>query len=173
MILPYLRAVLVCGFFGLSAPAFAFTIEWACNPEPDMKEYRVEYSADEGKSWGVVGTVPHPGSCPSNVTMEDGRYVSPGKKHIRVFALDDEGNQSMPSQVASYVVPPQPVGNTGGRVETPLPPSPYVPVVDLPPTPSVTVRSALAFGLETCLTRKLAHTACMKALAEALGKVTP
>ena len=26
-------------------------------------------------------------------------------------------------------------------------------------------------GLDTCLTKKLAHTACMKALSEALGKV--
>ncbi len=29
----------------------------------------------------------------------------------------------------------------------------------------------LQSGLDTCLTKKLAHTACMKALSEALGKV--
>lgn len=36
----------------------------------------------------------------------------------------------------------------------------------------VTLKDALHDGVETCLSRKLAHTACFKALNEALGKVT-
>lgn len=32
---------------------------------------------------------------------------------------------------------------------------------------------ALQYGLDTCLTKKLAHTACMRALSEAIGKVNP
>lgn len=36
----------------------------------------------------------------------------------------------------------------------------------------ITLKDALHDGVETCLSRKLAHTACFKALDDALGKVT-
>ncbi len=157
-----------------AAPSWALTVSWDCNPEPDVTAYRVEYSRDAGVSWGVEGMVPHPTPCVSPVTLDSRRYLAPGQKLIRVFALDADGNHSLPSQSVPYVVLPQPVGNTGGRVEDPLPPSPYVPVVVLPPPPpDRRLKDALTDGLQTCLTRKLAHTACMKALAEALGKVSP
>lgn len=35
-------------WLSLAGQAFALTVSWDCNKEPDMKEYRVEYSANAG-----------------------------------------------------------------------------------------------------------------------------
>lgn len=116
--------------------ALAFTVEWACNPESDMKEYRVEYSADGGASWGIEATVPHPKPCTSPVSFGVTRYLKPGPKLFRLFAIDTAGNvATKPSEPASYTVKPSPIGNPGGQEEAPLPPSPYVPIVVPPPAP--------------------------------------
>lgn len=139
-----------------------------------MSAYQLEYSANSGVSWGVVSKVPHPNPCTSPITYQDGRYLSPGKKLFRVFAEADNGGVSGPSESFELTIPIPPIGNPGGQTEYPLPPSPYqtVPVPPIgAPDPSTTLRNAIQAGLETCLGRKLAHTACMKALAEALGKV--
>ena len=49
-------------FFVLCLPglASAETFTWGCNPEADMKEYRVEYSADGGgfKTTAPAGPLP-------------------------------------------------------------------------------------------------------------------
>lgn len=82
----------------LASHSFALTVEWSCNPEVDMKEYRVEYSADAGASWGVEATVPHPQPCTSPVRLGVTRYLKPGPKLYRVFALDTAGNTSTPSR---------------------------------------------------------------------------
>jgi hypothetical protein len=289
-----LIGLLLCG------PAFALTVEWSCNLESDMKEYRVEYSKDAGATWGVEGTVPHPKPCTSPVSFGITRYLKPGLKMYRLFSVDTAGNVSTkPSEPASYTVKAPLIGNPGGQEEAPIPPSPYKPAptptpspvvppptpppvakpgklanvqianigptsaivtfplpfatgVDLrlslaqiawgsatsvtctgpddlglatcllenllpnrrydlqgvyyfgvmnqgatygelsdvvtfmtaqgtpppvppspPPAPSASLKDALQSGLDICLTRKLAHTACMKALSEAVGKVAP
>lgn len=119
--------------------ALAFTVEWACNPESDMKEYRVEYSADGGASWGIEATVPHPKPCTSPVSMGVTRYLKSGSKLYRVFAIDKAGNVSMPSESAPYTVKPPLIGNPGGQEEAPIPPSPYRPSpTPAPPPPVVT-----------------------------------
>lgn len=117
------------------SPAWAVTIQWDCNTEQDMHSYRVEYSNDGGGSWGVVGSTAHPTPCTSPVTFLDSRYVAPGTKLIRVFGIDQQGNTSLPSQSVNYLVKPPVIGNTGGQTEQPLPPSPYLPVVNPPSTP--------------------------------------
>ena len=49
-----------------------------------------------------------------------------------------------------------------------------VPTPAVPPPPAVvTLQQAIQGGLNLCLTKKLAHTACMRALSEAVGKVNP
>ena len=60
-------------------------------------------------------------------------------------------------------------------VPIPTPPPPPDPPPTPPPTPPlpVTVLDALRDGLNTCLTKKLTHIACMKALNDSLLKVTP
>lgn len=118
-----------------ASPAFALTVEWPCSPEADMKEYRVEYSADAGASWGVEATVPHPKPCVSPVTMGVTRYLTPGNKLFRLFAIDRTSNVSKPSATAPYTVKVPPIGNPGGQEEAALPPSPYVPPIDPPPAP--------------------------------------
>lgn len=277
-----------------AAPAWSATISWTCNPESDMKEYRVEYSADGGASWGIEATVPHPKPCTSPVSFGVTRYLKPGPKLFRLFSIDIAGNVSTkPSEPASYTVKPPLIGNPGGQEEAPIPPSPYKPAptptpppvvppppapvvvkpgaipsmvssdiqpksavitVTIPdgakvdvrfgkspmswgsaahaicneagrcelldldpgtdydyqgvpyfgvmnqgaiygdlsgvqtfttatipvpppppapvPVPSISLKDALQIGLDLCVTKKLAHTACMKALSEALGKVT-
>lgn len=168
--------------------AFAVTLEWPCNSEPDMKDYRVEYAAEPSYSWGVVDTIEHIDGCES-VRYPDTRYLAPGRKRYRVFAGNDEGHYSTPSPEAWITIPTSPIGNPGGQSEASLPPSPHEsdvvippvvppPVVpppippSPPPVPSIGLLDALKGGFATCRTKKLAHTACMKALEEALGKVT-
>ena len=288
-----LRALLLSlALLSITGEAFALTVSWTCNPEPDMKEYRVESSKDAGKSWGVEAIWPHPKPCVSPVKMSITRYMVPGERLFRVFSIDLAGNVALlPSQPASYTVKPSPIGTPIGQEEAALPPSPYkagtvppvvIPPVVLPPAPppvpkpdaikdfsvkpgrepgsviislvgpddgtgqaarinvrtgasgtgwgsmsnlscasspctvtgipvgtaqvfqaipfrstptgsvfgeftagvtitlqapdsppAVTVQSALHAGLKTCLDKKLAHTACMKALADALEKVKP
>lgn len=181
-----MRALLLCILMILltGASAFAITLEWPCNLEPDMKDYRVEYAAEPSYAWGVLDTIAHIDGCES-IRYHDTRYVSPGRKRYRVFAGNDAGHYSTPSPEAWITIPISPVGNPGGQTEVSLPPSPHEGDVDIPPIvpppvvppppvppPVVTLRDALQQGLETCLGRKLAHTACMKALSDALGKVT-
>lgn len=177
--------VLFC-WLALAGHASALTVQWDCNPESDVTAYRVEYSANAGDSWGVEATVPHPNPCTSPVTLGITRYLAPGAKLFRVFSIDFEENQSLPSQSVSVQVKPPLIGGSGGQVEEPIPPSPFsgvVPTITLPPAPpivkppppappTVTLQQGLQSGLDTCLSRKLAHTACMKALSEAVGKVT-
>lgn len=131
-------------WLSLAGQAFALTVSWDCNKEPDMKEYRVEYSADVGASWGVEATVPHPQPCTSPVRLGVTRYLKPGPKLYRVFALDTAGNTSTPSASAPYLVKPPLIGNPGGQEEALLQPSPYkaplpiptpVPPPVVPPTP--------------------------------------
>lgn len=117
----------------ITGEAFALTVSWDCNPEADMKEYRVEYSNDGVASWGVEGTVPHLQPCTSPVSMGVTRYLKPGSKLYRVFAIDTTGNVSGPSATAPYTVTVPPIGNPGGQVEESLPPSPYRPDVVVPP----------------------------------------
>lgn len=122
-----------------ASPAWPATISWNCNPESDMKEYRVEYSADGGASWGIEATVPHPKPCTSPVSFGVTRYLKPGPKLFRLFAIDTAGNvATKPSEPASYTVKPPPIGNPGGQEEAPIPPSPYKPApVPTPPPPIV------------------------------------
>lgn len=75
----------------LASEAFALTVSWTCNPEPDMKEYRVESSKDAGKSWGIEATWPHPKPCTSPVSMGITRYMVPGERLFRLFAIDTAG----------------------------------------------------------------------------------
>ncbi|QOJ33891.1 MAG: hypothetical protein HRU82_02530 [Nitrospira sp.] len=116
-----------------AAPAWSATISWDCNTESDMKEYRLERSGDAGASWGVASMIPHPQPCVSPITLQYGAYLAPGTKLFRLFAGDKAGNWSQPSNVVSLTVKPPIIGNTGGQVEQPLPPSPFVPVVNPPP----------------------------------------
>ena len=120
--------------------ASAETVTWLCNTEADMKAYRVEYSNDGGASWGVEGTVPHLKPCTSPVSMGVTRYLKPGNKLYRVFAIDTTGNVSGPSATAPYTVTVPPIGNPGGQEEASLPPSPYnaTPTPPPPPPPAPT-----------------------------------
>lgn len=182
-----------------ASQAFAVTAEWPCNDEPDMKEYRLEYSLETPELWGTVATVPHVDGCAS-ITYLDSRYLAPGRKRYRVFAGNTADRYSGPSPEALITIPVSPIGNPGGQTEQPLPPSPFVPdvpsidppptppppvepppvepppveppPVEPPPVPVVTLKEAMLNGLKTCLDRKLAHTACMKALVDAIGKAT-
>ena len=132
-----LRALLLSlALLSITGEAFALTVSWTCNPEPDMKEYRVESSKDAGKSWGIEATWPHPKPCTSPVSMGITRYMVPGERLFRLFAIDTAGNVArQPSEPASYAVKPSPIGNPGGQEEAALPPSPYVPPIDPPPAP--------------------------------------
>ena len=124
----------------ITGEALAVTVSWDCNPEADMKEYRVEYSADAGASWGVEGTIPHLKPCTSPVSMGVTRYLKPGSKLYRVFAIDTTGNVSGPSATAPYTVTVPPIGNPGGQEEAPIPPSPYNATPTPPPPPPVAVK---------------------------------
>lgn len=111
------RLLLVCLalLVSVTGEAFALTVSWTCNPEPDMKEYRVESSKDAGKSWGIEATWPHPKPCVSPVKMSITRYLAPGERLFRVFGIDTAGNVArQPSEPASYTVKPSPIGNPGG-----------------------------------------------------------
>ena len=135
-----LRTILILfAVLSLVGEVSAFTVQWNCNPESDVKEYRVEYSADGGASWGIEATVPHPKPCTSPVSMGVTRYLKSGSKLYRVFAIDKAGNvATKPSEPASYTVKPPPIGNPGGQEEAPIPPSPYKPApVPTPPPPIV------------------------------------
>ena len=141
-----LRALLLSlALLSITGEAFALTVSWTCNPEPDMKEYRVESSKDAGKSWGIEATWPHPKPCTSPVSMGITRYMVPGERLFRVFGIDTAGNVArQPSEPASYTVKPSPIGNPGGQEEAALPPSPYkedpvpMPPPITPPPPVVT-----------------------------------
>ena len=111
-----LRALLLSlALLSITGEAFALTVSWTCNPEPDMKEYRVESSKDAGKSWGIEATWPHPKPCTSPVSMGITRYMVPGERLFRLFAIDTAGNVArQPSEPASYTVKPSPIGNPGG-----------------------------------------------------------
>lgn len=117
-----------------------------------MKEYRLERSGDAGASWGVASTIPHPRPCVSPITLQYGAYLAPGTKLFRLFAGDEAGNWSQPSNAVSLTVKPPIIGNTGGQVEQPLPPSPFVPVVNppapVPPAPAPVVRPAKLAGFQ-------------------------
>lgn len=138
-----LRAFLcLLALLSLPWPAFALTFTWDCNKESDMKEYRLERSGDAGASWGVASMIPHPQPCVSPITLQYGAYLAPGTKLFRLFAGDEAGNWSQPSNVVSLTVKPPLIGNPGGQEEAPLPPSPYrapsptpVPPPVVPPTP--------------------------------------
>ena len=131
-----LRALLLSlALLSITGEAFALTVSWTCNPEPDMKEYRVESSKDAGKSWGVEAIWPHPKPCVSPVKMSITRYLAPGERLFRVFGIDTAGNVArQPSEPASYTVKPSPIGNPGGQEEAALPPSPYK-ATPTPPAP--------------------------------------
>lgn len=135
-----LRALLLSlALLSLTGEAFALTVSWTCNPEPDMKEYRVESSKDAGTSWGVEATWPHPKPCTSPISMGITRYMVPGERLFRLFAIDNAGNVSrQPSEPASYSVKPSPIGNPTGQEEVALPPSPYTVPPATPPPPVVT-----------------------------------
>ena len=117
------------------ASAGAVTVSWDCNPEVDMKEYRLEYSADAGSSWGVVSTIPHPAACVSPIQHTITAYLAPGSKLVRLFAGDISGNWSTPAGPLGFTVKPPLIGNPGGYIEPVFPPSPYVPGMDPPPAP--------------------------------------
>lgn len=136
-----LRVLSLClALLTFSGEASALTVQWDCNPEADVKEYRVEYSKDAGASWGIEATVPHPKPCTSPVQLGITRYLAPGEKLFRLFAIDLAGNVStVPSQSASYTVKPPLIGSTGGQVEEAIPPSPYKPAPVVPPTPPAPV----------------------------------
>lgn len=55
-----------------AAPAWSATISWDCNTESDMKEYRVEYSADGGgfKTTAPAGPLPWDEQAPWWVTIK-------------------------------------------------------------------------------------------------------
>jgi hypothetical protein len=108
-----LRALLLSlALLSITGEAFALTVSWTCNPEPDMKEYRVESSKDAGKSWGIEATWPHPKPCTSPVSMGITRYMVPGERLFRLFAIDTAGNVArQPSEPASYTVKPSPIGS--------------------------------------------------------------
>lgn len=135
-----IRLLVVCWSVlgGLSAPAWgAVTISWDCNPEADMRDYRVERSSNAGQYWGVLAEVPHPVPCQSPVATRDTTYLNPGEKLYRLFARDQSGNISTASRSAAITIPVSPIGNPGGQVEQPLPPSPLVVVAPPPPTPVI------------------------------------
>ena len=134
-----LRVLLLSlALLSITGEAFALTVSWTCNPEPDMKEYRVESSKDAGKSWGIEATWPHPKPCVSPVKMSITRYLAPGERLFRVFGIDTAGNVArQPSEPASYTVKPSPIGNPGGQEEAALPPSPYKEAPVTPPPPVV------------------------------------
>ncbi len=132
-----IRLLVVCWSVlgGLSAPAWgAVTISWDCNPEADMRDYRVERSSNAGQYWGVLAEVPHPVPCQSPVATRDTTYLNPGEKLYRLFALDQSGNISTASRSAAITIPVSPIGNPGGQTEQPLPPSPGSTAP--PPTPT-------------------------------------
>lgn len=135
--------ILILVLLACTGEAFALTVSWTCNPEPDMKEYRVESSKDAGTSWGVEATWPHPKPCTSPISMGITRYMVPGERLFRVFAIDTAGNVArQPSQPASYTVKPSPIGTPIGQEEAALPPSPYKEVPVAPPPPVVVLPPA-------------------------------
>ena len=134
-----LRTILILfAVLSLVGEVSAFTVQWNCNPESDMKEYRVEYSADSGASWGIEATVPHPKPCTSPVSFGVTRYLKPGQKLYRLFSIDTAGNvATKPSEPASYTVKAPLIGNTGGQEEAPIPPSPFKPAPAPTPQPPI------------------------------------
>lgn len=246
--------VLVC-----TAPVFAanISVQWDCNREPDMKEYRVDVSTDGGGTWEKFGTAAHPKPCTSPVSLNGVSPQIAGKQLYRVSAIDIASNPGQPSEPAIYTAPPpppaikpdamsglravdisttaamlqfDPVEGAGADIRVAISPikwgsatsitcridgdcplanllpntvyqaqgvryfgvmnqgatygplsdvyefttAPFVPSTDpQPPTTSTTVKQALQDGLATCLNRKLAHTACMKALSDAIRKANP
>lgn len=98
--------------------------------------YRLEYSRDNRQSWGVEATVTQPANG-NTVSRTIRRALEPGMKHWRVFALDAT-RTSLPSASVAWEIPVSPIGGSGGVVESPLPPSPYVespPPPEPPPVP--------------------------------------
>lgn len=135
-LLASLAMVSVVGL-AVEAPAASVTITWDCNKEADMLEYRLE--ASSGGPWGVVKIIPHPIPCTSPITTQDARYLAPGEKLYRVFAIDTSKNSSLPSESASVTIPVPPISSPGGMTEEPLPPSPWLaPPAPTPPPPIVT-----------------------------------
>lgn len=116
----------------------AIVVTWDCNTEADMANYRVEYSRDNGGSWGIEANVDHVPGCQTQ-QLGITRYIAPGKKLYRLFAGDKSGNMSLPSRTVEFVQPILPIGSPGGQEEAPLPPSPYKPDVipaPVPPAPT-------------------------------------
>jgi hypothetical protein len=123
------------------ALAHALTITWDCNTEADMKEYRLELSKDQ-QDWRVEGIKAHTTGC-NRLSMDIGRYLDPGPRWARAFALDKVGNSSQPSKAFDFVIKPSPIGGAGQTEATKpaspwgtsTPPPPPVPQPVPPPTP--------------------------------------
>lgn len=134
MVIKYSSALVIV-LLGILLPLHAMAaivVTWDCNTEADMANYRVEYSRDNGSSWGVEANVDHMPGCKTQ-ELRITRYIAPGKKLYRLFAGDKSGNTSLPSQTAEFVQPISPIGNPGGQAEESLPLSPYRPDVVVPP----------------------------------------
>lgn len=115
----------------------------------------------EGSWWGqmVSITCEVSGKCPV-INLEAGtKYVLRGVRYAGTMNKDAVyGEISEPVVfITTLPVPPPPPSS---------PPSP-------PPPSGPSLYDALMNGITTCLDRKLAHTACFKALKDAVGKAKP
>lgn len=146
--------------FSVSVAQATVTIQWDCNQEADMQDYRVERSSDAGQYWGVLREVSHPTPCQSPVMTQDTTYLKPGEKLYRLFARDKSGQVSEASRSAAITIPISPIGNPGGQAEQPLPPSPMPPPVTppppvvVPPPPPVVVKPGDVTGFAS---RSITH----------------
>ena len=106
------KVALVAVLLALPVPAFALTLEWDRNTEPDMKEYNI-YGCDTGTTCTIptvkIGAVTQPpiGIIPS--------FAIPANKEGRrsVTAIDTSGNESavsvsVPFDVLAPTVPLNP-----------------------------------------------------------------
>jgi hypothetical protein len=89
------------------------------------------------------------------------------------YISDTEGICNLTANLLPpVIVEPPPVEPPPVEPPPVEPPPVEPPPVEPPPVPIVTTKEALQDGLKTCLSKKLAHTACMKALAQALENAT-
>lgn len=141
----------------------AATISWACKPPDDLTGVAVQSVTH--RSLVVQFDALQKGSVAVRITPIPSTVGA--MKEVRCVASPCVVDELIPASVYDVQAIPMLVTQTQGIIYGN--PSPSQSITTLP---IVTLKDALQEGVDYCLDRKLAHTACFKAINDALGKVT-
>jgi hypothetical protein len=94
-------SVAMLGLLSMSSTAYAQTLAWNANTEPDLAGYIVQYGTQSGNPSTTIDV--------GNVTSRAITGLTPGTRYyFRVLAYNPSSQQSVPSTEISYTVPTVP-----------------------------------------------------------------